>query len=400
MPLSLEYLLNRYVNKTCTSEEKEMLMELLRQSGHDAALQQQIGRMIEEKEGTRDLSEETAASILQAIFQAEARQVVPVKKPSGIRWWRVAAAAAVIGIGYFLFLPGSKKELPRTENAVQRFKNDVPPGGNKAILILSNGSSIVLDSAGNGILAQQGNSKVVKLNNGQLAYHLSNGPAAGAAETAYNTLSTPRGGQYKLMLPDGTLVWLDAASSIRYPVTFAGDERKVEISGQAYFEVASSLSSATGKKIPFTVSVNGMDVRVLGTHFNINAYDDEATLKTTLLEGAVKVTRGDAVQLLAPGQQAQLYKNGELQLVKNADLEEVMAWKDGLFRFHDVDINSIMRQVARWYNVDVDYKGPIPAYPFKADIQRDVPVSELLKLLELTNLIHFQVDGRKITVMR
>lgn len=383
-------------------------MELLRQSGNDEVLQQLIGRIIEERAGTHKLGEETAASILQAIFQSGQMQAVPEKQPSGIRWWRIAVAAAVIGVvglgGYFLFFPRSPKEMANTENAFPRFKNDVAPGGNKAILTLSNGSSIVLDSAGNGMLAQQGNAKVVKLNNGQLAYHLSTDPPAAATETAYNTLTTPRGGQYKLMLPDGTGVWLDAASSIRYPVAFAGNERKVEISGQAYFEVATLTAEGGHKKIPFKVYIaspsGGTEVEVLGTHFNINAYDDEALLKTTLLEGSVKVSRGNAVQLLVPGQQAQLNENGEMHLFKNPDLAEVMAWKDGLFRFHDVDIGTIMRQVARWYNVDVYYKGSVPAYPFKADIQRDVPVSELLKLLELTNLIHFQIDGRKITVMR
>jgi ferric-dicitrate binding protein FerR (iron transport regulator) len=272
-------------------------------------------------------------------------------------------------------------------------KGDVMPGGNKAILTLANGSQIVLDSAVNGILTHQGNIKVIKLTNGQLVYE---NAGARADEVLYNTMSTPRGGQYSLILPDGSRVWLNAVSSIRFPTAFLGEERTVEITGEAYFEIAKDPLR------PFRVLVNSglkdrrLEVAVLGTHFNINAYKDEATIKTTVLEGSVKVSHGSSHTTIEPGEQTQ-FDNGILQIVHDANVTETVAWKDGRFEFKDTDLKTIMRQLMRWYDVDVQYNGNISERYFTADISRNKSLSGVLKMLELSD-IDFKLEGNKLTV--
>jgi ferric-dicitrate binding protein FerR (iron transport regulator) len=293
-----------------------------------------------------------------------------------------------VGAGaYFLLL--NKPRHERVGGAGNPVANDALPGRSKAVLTLANGSSILLDSVANGMLAQQGNATVVKLNNGQLAY---NTLAEKPTEVLYNTLATPRGGQYQLVLPDGSKVWLNAASSIRYPTAFAGKERKIEITGEAYFEVAKN----TG--VPFIVSTNGMDVKVLGTRFNVNAYDDEATIRTTLLEGAVLVTKDAATAILKPGQQSRLTKSGVINVINDTDIEEAVAWKNGLFSFKSADIKTVMRQIARWYDVEVVYEKEVQEQ-FHTEINRNTNASKVFKILETTGGVHFRIEGKKVTVM-
>ncbi|HQW45168.1 MAG TPA: FecR domain-containing protein, partial [Chitinophagaceae bacterium] len=268
-------------------------------------------------------------------------------------------------------------------------KNDVAPGGNKAILTLADGSTIILDNAANGSLTEQGNTKVIKLDDGQLAYNTLNEKPT---EIVYNTISTPRGGQYQLTLADGTKVWLNAASTLRFPATFSGNERKVELTGEGYFEVAKNAA------MPFKVSVNNMTVEVLGTHFNINSYSDEASIKTTLLEGAVKVTNGDAVQMLSPSNQAQLTADGEIRLNRNVDIEDVVAWKNGIFNFSGTAIENIMRQISRWYDLDVSYEGAISKETFSGVVSRNSNLSQVLKIMEQAG-VKFKIEGKKIIVM-
>jgi len=320
------------------------------------------------------------------------------------RWW--AAAAGIIlflGVGaYFYFNQKPGSEVAKTP-AAKKMKNDVAPGGNKAILTLANGSNITLDSAANGELAQQGNSVINKTKDGELKYEpaIPGKPGeAGKPQLAivYNTLATPRGGQYQLVLPDGSRVWLNAASSIRYPTAFTGNERKVEITGEAYFEVA-PVRLRSGQKMPFIVQEGGMSVQVLGTHFNVNGYEDEDAVRTTLLEGSVKVSKDDVYVLLKPGEQTSLSHSSNLSQPIPVQTDEVMAWKNGQFAFRDATIESIMRQAARWYDVDVVYDATITKH-FIANIPRSVPLSELLKVLELTDQVHFKVQGRKITVIQ
>ena len=338
-------------------------------------------------------------------------------------WVAAAVLIALLGTGvYWLFYHAPQKQLALTQG--QRFQNDVAPGKNAALLILAGGQKIVLDSSAKGAISRQGNTTIINTN-GQLVY---NELLKKQGEILYNTLTTGRGNQYQLVLPDGSRVWLNAASSITYPASFTGGERKVSITGEAYFEIAKDEAR------PFIVQKKELSIQVLGTHFNINTYDDEDAVKTTLLEGSVKVVNGNNSSVLRPGQQAVIVKGRELvkdagngqeqakgkdagpgrtndaisskargaepiKVVDDPDIEEVMAWKNGVFRFNDATIESIMRQMARWYDVSVIYDTKITQH-FIADVPRDVPVSELLKLLELTDQVHFKIEGKKITVIR
>lgn len=410
MPASLEYLLNRYANKTCTVEEKEELMRLLQESGNDEALQQLIDKMLEERPVLHTMPEMNAQAVLQAIFEADETPVVqmnetPVRKLS---FGRIAAAASVLllltAAGWFMLSRSSKPDV--TTAAV--IKNDVAPGGNKALLTLADGSTIVLDNAANGVVAEEGNATVVKLKNGQLLYKTDKEQApAKTVEVAYNTLSTPKGGEYKIVLPDGSEVWLNAESSITYPTAFNAKERKVQVTGEAYFEVAKLVTAKEGKRVPFLVDIknkktgsNMGQVQVLGTHFNINAYDDEKVVKTTLLEGKVKFvkttnvsTKDTASAILSPGEQAVV--RGDVQ-VKKVDVNNVMAWKNGVFHFENADIQTVMRQLSRWYDVDVVYKRDIEKDdPLFFEVKRNTNLSDVLKVLNLAGGAKFSIDDEK-----
>ena len=306
-----------------------------------------------------------------------------------LRHWLSVAAIFFLAIaGVWLLVTrekGGKSDAPIVVSG-----NTITPGGNKAVLTLADGSKIVLDSAHNGQLAQQGNAKVVN-QDGHVTYH-----AGGKdGEIVYNTMATPRGGQYQLVLPDGTKVWLNAASSIKYPTTFAGKERKVTLTGEAYFEVAK-------RNNPFIVSIQSPsgdgEVEVLGTHFNVNAYGDEEMVKTTLLEGSVKLVRNNKSILLRPGQQAGYGNNDGPELLKDADMEEAVAWKNGVFLFNEAGIETVMRQVERWYDIEVSYAGKIPAGHFSGTVNRNANITQVLKILELSD-VHFRIEGRKIIVL-
>jgi ferric-dicitrate binding protein FerR (iron transport regulator) len=309
--------------------------------------------------------------------------------------WKIhyAAAAIIICIisisTYYLLKPEHSTQISKTGNIKIIHQNDLAPGANKAVLTLANGASIILDSAQNGALTTQGNTKILKLN-GMLTYEDS---SKASSAVLYNTISTPRGGQYQLVLADGSKVWLNAASSLRFPAAFTGKERKVELMGEGYFEVAKNAS------MPFKVEVNGMEVEVLGTHFNINSYHDEPAIRTTLLEGSVKINKNNTTSLLKPGQQAEVNSAGEVRIINDADIDAAVAWKDGKFQFDRADIYAIMRQIARWYDVDVEYKGATIISHFGGTISRNVNLSQVLKMLHLTGEVKFEINGRKIMVM-
>ena len=309
----------------------------------------------------------------------------------GRRWIRWAAAAAIIlllGAGsYFLFYNKSQKQIALTQQ--QRFKNDVAPGKNGAVLTLAGGQKIVLDSTAQGRISTQGNTSVLNIN-GQLKYDVIREKPA---EILYNTLTTLRGNKYQLVLPDGSKIWLNAASSIKYPIAFVGKERQVEITGEAYFEVTRDVSKA------FIVKAGGQEIRVLGTQFNVNTYTDEPTAKTTLLEGSVEVKSGSQSVIIKPGEQARESNPGDLTIVREVDLIETMAWKDGVFRFKEATIEPLMRQIARWYDVDVGYEGGEVKQHFIATIPMNATAEEVFKALELTGGVHFKIDGKKIIVM-
>jgi transmembrane sensor len=309
-------------------------------------------------------------------------------------WPRIAAAASVLlflSIGGYFYL--QKKTLqPVTQN---KLANEIAPGSNKAVLTLSNGKKISLTDAGDGTIATDGNQLIKKTNRGSVVY-ITNGAVAKDHQLVFNTITTPRGGQWPLTLPDGTKVMLDAASSIKYPITFTGNERKVEVNGQAYFEVVHNAAK------PFRVITKGQVIEDIGTKFNVNAYDDEPAYKTTLLEGAVKVAYPKAAALseregllLKPGQQTSLQNNR--LTVSNADIEHALAWKNGYFNFKDEKIESVMRKLSRWYDIEIEYKDDLPDKLFEGEIPRNINLSQALKVLQVAN-IHFTVVGKKIIV--
>jgi len=389
----LTYLFLRHQNGEATADERRELMDIVRAGAHEAAIQQLIDKAIEnaglpEQMDAPPLSEESADRIFSRIVTAGAPQAVkaPVRHMRPRIWW--AAAAVILGALVSIPFVRPRKQSPSTAVSTPE-KYDAAPGNKAAVLTLANGQQIALDSTANGTISRQGNMAVVNLK-GTLAYNAMN--AAGTAgEMAYNTLSTNAGNQYQLVLPDGSHIWLNAASSVRFPVNFSRKERIVEITGEAYFEIAPDAAR------PFLVHHKNMTVQVLGTHFNVNAYTDERSVATTLLEGSVKVISGKDQTLIIPGQQVQM-SNGTMKVVNEVNTEEVVAWKNDQFYFRKADIHTIMRQLSRWYNIKVDYEGSEIDERFYARIPRNVPISEVLKALSLTGSVHFRTGDRTITV--
>lgn len=316
----------------------------------------------------------------------------------------VACIFFAIFVGYFYWHQDvSKKESIVTSQGNKHPDNNILPGGSKAILTLSNGSQIMLGNANNGTIAVQGSSQILKMNGGQLAYKIQSSANQSLSSrnknkeltpTQYNTLTVPRGGKYQLSLPDGSRVWLNSASSLTFPTAFKGRERKVNLTGEAYFEIAEN------KNKPFEVLAGNVEIKDLGTHFNVMAYPDEANVEATLLEGSVKIIRGNTRCLLKPGEQAIVHGlNDDKIEVERVDTNMAVAWKNGLFSFHSTNIYEIMRQISRWYNVDIHYDDSLHVF-LNGDISRDVDASEVFKMLELTGEINFIIDGKKVIVKK
>ena len=390
----IKYLFEQYKKDACTPVERQELMAIIQQPIYEVQIKQllegEIGKGLpEELTAHQTLSPEKAALIFDAIIEGSKMNL-----PGKIVYLRrIAAAAILIGVigfaGYFSMTKSVKSPLASvTTQPAQLVVADALPGSKGAVLTLSNGQQIILDSAGNGQLASQGGTTIIN-KNGEVVYDIKE---ADAGEVLYNTMSTAKGRQYQLILSDGTKVWLNSASSIRYPAAFAGNVRNVSITGEAYFEVAKD------KAKPFIVAVNNMEVKVLGTHFNINAYADEEAIKTTLLEGSVQVSNAADVAMLVPGQQSRLYKTGAIQTISNADLEEAVAWKNGVFIFNNADIQAVMRQVGRWFDLEVAYEGAIPKDSFGGKLPMDAKVTEVLAALQQTQ-VHFRIEGKRLIVM-
>jgi ferric-dicitrate binding protein FerR (iron transport regulator) len=338
--------------------------------------------------GTSGLSEEEFLRADEAMWNA----IKPTPKVTLKRRLIPALAAAslvvIFSAGLYFFVKKTESKSQSPIASVQEIK----PGGNNAILTLSNGKRIVLNNAANGELAKEPGIVISKMADGQLIYTVKENATANT-QTLINTIETPKGGQYQINLPDGTKVWLNAVSSLRFPAKFSGNERKVELSGEGYFEVAHN------KKMPFRVKTAGQEVEVLGTHFNINSYADDPETMTTLLEGSVRIKAAQGGSaLLKPGQQSVLAQS-KLK-VDLADVDAAVAWKNGEFRFNDEKLESIMHKVSRWYNVDVVYQNEqLREDSFGGVITRFAKVSDLLKMLELTKEVKFKIEGNTIVVM-
>ncbi|WP_119080210.1 FecR family protein [Chitinophaga alhagiae] len=378
-----DYLFQRYLQDTITEEEYAELWELLQHREQEDVL---TGRLQELWEAARH-----APPLLSHGQWAEKFRKAKAARPAAA--WRrllprVAAAVLVLCVatGAYFALRQKPAQAPALA-AQQPHKKDLPPGGNKAILTLGDGTELVLDSAANGQVGTQGNISIVKLDSGRLAYRASGGHTG---EVVYNTLTTPRGGQFQLLLPDGSRAWLNAGSSIRFPNVFTGRERKVDVVGEVYFEVAADAQK------PFIVQAAGTRIDVLGTSFNVQAYEN-GSMATTLLTGSVRVTRNGASLTLKPSQQALATGSGELQLVRNADLDQVMAWKNGVFWLNGTDMASLARQLSLWYDVEIVIRGNI-SQRFTGTIPRNVKASRVFDVLQETGSLHYTIEDGRIIV--
>ena len=386
-------LIAKYLRQELTIEEKDQLEQWLQADTRNQELFRKL---------TDEVTIDSELETFEANDKDKAWQNIVKKtgfknitrKKTAAKLWPYAAAiivliASAITLTRYFNTSGEQKMAIKPQK-------DLPPGSNKAILTLADGSKVVLDDSKQGKIANQQNIIITKDKSGELVYQ--------AAESAkpkelpqfekvvMNMLATPRGGQYQIVLPDGTRVWLNSASSLKYPAAFVCNERRVELNGEAYFEVSKDPSK------PFYVKTATQTVMVLGTHFNINSYTDEAATKTTLLEGSVKVTGNatGASAKLKPGEQAVNTINA-IEVKENADIDEAVAWKNGKFLFRNTDLHTIMRQLSRWYDVDVEYQGNVVQKHYRGRISRNVPVSEIFQILK-TSGINFTIDGRKIIV--
>ncbi|HLG39647.1 MAG TPA: FecR domain-containing protein [Chitinophagaceae bacterium] len=313
----------------------------------------------------------------------------PIRRIFPLRRWDVAASIILLlGVSsYLLFFNKPAKQAEMVQTQEQRYKNDVDPGKYKARLTLADGSTITLDSAALGELAKQGNTSVIN-KDGQLVYN----PSSTKGEVLYNTVSTNKGETYSLTLADGSKVWLNSGSSIHFPVAFPGKERRIETTGEVYVKVAPLTAKGGQGKVPFIVSVNGMEVLALGTEFNINSYSDEDNISTTLIEGSLKVTKGTIYTVLKPGQQTILNSNGQLGAATTVNIDEIVAWKEGFFHFESADLKTILRQFSRWYDIDVVYEGPVTNRTFFGIIKRSNTLKKVLEMLQ-DNKIEFRIES-------
>lgn len=391
--LRLRYLFDRYYSKTATPQECDELFAVINAGASDEELSVLIRQVWDDLKPDAALFDIVKTNtILQNILGAQAPEKAKTHN-NIILWAKITTAAVVLFFFSFgIYLNYRPVKLVKNQAAkAKRPHNDALPGSNKAVLTLANGKTIVLDDAQNGTLAQQGNTLIKKTANGQLLYNATT-LANTTTAPSINTIATPRGGQYQIILPDGTKVWLNSASSLQFPTRFTGKVRQVEITGEAYFEVTKNPA------MPFQVKTNRAQIEVLGTHFNVMAYDDESMMKTTLLEGAVNIKNGTFSAMLKPGQQAQVNKAGQNKVINDVDVEDETAWKNGIFQFKDAGIDVILRQAARWYDVDVTYKGKVPERLFTGRISRNVKASVLLEMLKYAG-VDLKIEGNTIVVL-
>lgn len=402
-PDQLRPFLDRFTNGSYTEEEHQAFINWVQTAPIEEveAIANEYQVVVENLSPAKLPDQALIAGVEAALDKWQPEATQPEESASGtpvIRLWRKVAVAAVviglIGLGAWFFMQErSDKNPPVAETK----PSDVqPPEITKAMITLADGRTVVLDSIARGMFAVQSGVNVVKNERGEVVYEPSAAQTQG--DIATNTLYNPRGSKVvSLTLADGTKVWLNSASSLQYPVAFAGNERKVRITGEAYFEVSKSLTANSAKQT-FLVEANGVTTKVLGTHFNVNAYEDEPEIKVTLLEGIVNVFNNRGAVLLRPGQQARSTVNRQPQKSNDIDVDQVMAWKNENFNFGEgTDLQQIMRQVARWYDVDVEYRGTVHE-EFGGSVPRQVTAAQLLEKLEMTGKVKFKIEGRKVIV--
>lgn len=398
----IDILIERFKNGKIGNDEYAELLHLLQLDEHAAKARKFFKELMDQQpENVQFFNNKESDQLFESVQQRmpEKQNTSLLRSIPWLKWTAAAAAACVLAIaGYQLFKADSTKSgnvLAAQENV----KTDFLPGSkNKAVLILADNSQIVLDSTNAGILGKQGSAMIRKMENGAIIYE--NGTEHQASATVYNTLEIPVGGEYSLVLSDGSKVWLNSASRLKFPVKFSGDSREVEVSGEAYFEIAKDRSK------PFKVHFNNSTVEVLGTHFNVSAYDNDNMQAVTLLEGSVKVLNSKNEVKIKPGEQARL-TNASLINVKQVDAEETVAWKNGYFSFADEDVKSIMKKLARWYGFTAEYHGNVDGEHFGGMISRFKNISEVLSMFERTGTIQFKLiqgdasgNGRKVIVTK
>ncbi|TCD04236.1 FecR family protein [Pedobacter frigidisoli] len=376
----LSQLLIKYNNQTATPDEKRVV-----EDWYDR---------VNDTQPT--IEHEDYFTIKNKIFEKVKHQLAsnaePVRKNKLKLFRNVFLRAAIlllalVGVSYYFITRTDSKIF---DDHLVSTKTHIKPGGNNATLLLADGSQVILNEAVDGQIANQPGVKITKTKSGELIYSFIDD--ANTQEVKYNTVTTPRGGQYHLILVDGTNVWLNANSSIKFPTVFATDNRKVEVTGEVYLEVSKN------KLKPFFVSTNQSEIKVLGTHFNINAYDEEEYQRTTLLEGSIEITKGNVKQVLLPKQQANISKySNVIKLKEIEDLDAIIAWKNGYFQFEKADLKSVMRQISRWYDTDVSYNGQIPNKEYSGKVPRNVEVKKLIEMLSYTG-IYCKIEKNQITV--
>ena len=392
--LYIAKLIKRQMDGSISAEDQHVLDQWVESSEHNKQLFKNITNPETLQEGLLELEKYDTERSAEGLFD-EAGLVFPPPsqkdsssgRQTKIYKWMAAACLIAIFAGMAYFILEGRKQATMAHTGSQAHAAIVP-GSSKAVLTLADGSSVVLDSSMNTNLTRQGKNDILKVQSGQLVYK----SLSVAKQLTYNKISVPRGGEFRLVLSDGTKVWLNSASSIRYPVAFTGKERRVELDGEAYFEVTHKAS------MPFKVVVNGAEIQVLGTHFNINAYKEEPGLKATLLEGSIKLltSTGRSV-IIKPGQQAEVDDGNQIKINDHVDIQQVVAWQKGLFEFDNTPLTVIMGQISRWYNVDVVYDGQPGKETFGGGINKKQPLSTVLKLLE-ANGVQFKLEGRTLIV--